>query len=179
MKPFGRLFVFFLVILIADQVTKALALRSLAHGVNKVIVPGLFNLTLVMNRGAAFGMFGGLPDGTRKLALGAVSIIALVMVLRLLVLEAKGDKVAQFALVGVLSGAIGNIIDRFRFDGVVDFLDFYWQTHHWPAFNVADSAICVCVGLLVIRMLIGDRSERNESSGERRGDVPQNAASNG
>lgn len=69
-----------------------------------------------MNRGAAFGMFGGLPR-TRELALGAVSIIALVMVLRLLVLEAKGDKVAQFALVGVLSGAIGNIIDRFRFDG--------------------------------------------------------------
>ena len=67
--------------------------------------------------------------------------------------EAKHDPVSQFALVGILSGAVGNLIDRYRFDSVVDFLDFYAARYHWPAFNVADSAISVGVCILLLRVL--------------------------
>lgn len=148
----------FSLVLLLDQVTKHLAYTSLEEGMPLQIIPNIFNLTLVYNPGAAFGMFGSLPDVWRRIVLIAVSLVALLVVCRFMFHEAKDDKIAQGALGAILAGAIGNIADRIRFDSVVDFLDFYWKHYHWPAFNVADSAISIGVTILVFRILFAAKT---------------------
>lgn len=143
----------FLGIFTLDQVTKYLALQYLNEDISLSIIPGFFDLVLVFNKGAAFGMFSNWPDVFRWTALGVVSFIALIIVFRLLLCETKGDSISQAALSAVLAGACGNVIDRARFDAVVDFLDFYYGIYHWPAFNIADSAISVGVVILMLRMV--------------------------
>jgi signal peptidase II len=146
------LFVFFLFILVLDLGTKHLAEAHLVYGESVPVISGLFDFTLVYNKGAAFGMFSGLEDGVRRLALGSVSVVAIVVIL-FMFREARGDLKLQLALSGILAGAVGNIVDRVRYDAVVDFLDFYIGSYHWPAFNIADSAIVVGVGMLIYRMI--------------------------
>lgn len=142
----------FAVLVIFDQGTKYVAREMLVLGEPVSVLPGIFNLTLVYNPGAAFGMFGDYPDWLRRITLWGVSGVALLVVFRFMIKEAKDDRISQYALVGILSGALGNIIDRVRFDAVVDFLDFYWKTYHWPAFNIADSAISLGVAVLMFRV---------------------------
>ena len=151
--------ILFIVILGADQFTKYLAATLLVEGESIKIIPGLFDLTLVYNRGAAFGLFSGLPDIPRRIALWGVATLALIAVGHFMYKEAKNDNWSKTALVGILAGACGNIIDRFRFDSVVDFLDFYINSYHWPAFNIADSAICVGVGVLIFRMSFSSQKQ--------------------
>lgn len=145
--------ILFIFLVALDQLTKELILSRIRLGEVVSVIPNFFNLTLVYNPGAAFGMFSGLEDTTRRLMLVIVSVLALLVVVRFMFKEARDDVVSQYALVAVLSGALGNLIDRVRFDAVVDFLDFYWKTYHWPAFNVADSAISIGVTVLMIRMI--------------------------
>jgi signal peptidase II len=139
-------------ILVADQITKYWALRDLRFGAPVPVLDGLFSLTLVMNPGLAFGMLGGMPESLRwmvgLLSVGAVVVLA-VLAARLL---PSGGPWTRVALGLIFGGAAGNLIDRVRFGAVVDFLDFYWRDYHWPAFNVADSAITVGVTVLAIRM---------------------------
>ena len=142
----------FILILVLDQYTKHLAHTRLQEGIPNEVIPDFFNLTLVYNPGAAFGMFSGIPDPYRRIVLLSVSVIALAVVFKLLLKDAKEDVFSQYVLIAILSGAIGNIIDRFRYDRVVDFLDVYWKQYHWPAFNIADSAISVGVCLLLLKM---------------------------
>lgn len=149
---------FFLLVLCSDQITKIYAVDHLTLGQEVPVIEGLFNFTLVYNPGAAFGMFSGLPDMWRRIVLFGVSLLALGVVFRFMVKDAKDDPPSQIALSGILAGAIGNVIDRFRFDAVVDFLDFHWQGYHWPAFNIADSAISVGVFVLIVRMLFPGKS---------------------
>jgi signal peptidase II len=148
----GNVLVFALILLL-DQVTKLVACAHLVEGVPVRVIPRIFNLTLVYNPGAAFGMFSRLADPWRHIMLIAVSVVAIVVVIWFIFNEARGDRLAQIALSGILAGAVGNIIDRFRFDGVIDFLDFYVSAYHWPAFNVADSAISIGVVLLIYRFV--------------------------
>ncbi len=129
------------------------------------VIPDLFSITLVLNPGAAFGLFSDWPERTRTIALAAVSIVALVIVLRLLIVEAKGDRYSHIALVSILAGAIGNVIDRTRLGAVIDFLDFYWGSYHWPAFNVADSAISLGVVTLLLRMVGTKKAEQDDYTG--------------
>ena len=142
-----------LVVLLLDQWTKLLATEYLKLGDPVPVINGLFNFTLVFNPGAAFGMFSELSDGWRRLILAIVSALALIVVLRFLFNEAKHDPISQYALIAILAGALGNLIDRYRYDSVVDFLDFFWGDYHWPAFNIADSAISVGVAVLMFRVL--------------------------
>jgi len=151
--------VVFVCVFVLDQLTKFIAKEALILGQPVPVIPDIFDLTLVYNPGAAFGMFTNWDDTTRRITLAVVSIIALLVVIRFMVKEAKHDKWSQFALSGILAGAFGNIIDRFRYDAVIDFLDFYWGEYHWPAFNVADSAICIGVFSLIIRMMFVKREE--------------------
>ena len=123
-------------------------------GESKVVIPDLFNLTLVMNPGAAFGMFANLPSDIRRIMLAIVTIVAMGLILLLLKREAKDDLISKIGLYMVMGGAFGNLIDRFKYDAVVDFLDFYVGKYHWPAFNIADSAICVAVFILIMRFFI-------------------------
>jgi signal peptidase II len=117
------------------------------------VVDGFFSLTLVMNPGLAFGMLSSTPTAWRwivaLLSMGALAMLAVVGA-RLL---PAGGRITRLALGLIFGGAVGNLIDRGRFGAVVDFLDFYWRAHHWPAFNVADSAISVGVALLALRIL--------------------------
>ncbi len=144
--------VLIVLVLVLDQLTKELVYTTLEMGESREIIPNFFNLTLVMNPGAAFGLFANLPTEIRRIVLGSVTIGAMILVFFLLRNEAKEDKISQICLYLILGGAFGNVIDRFRYDAVVDFLDVYYQTYHWPAFNVADSAISVGVCMLLIRL---------------------------
>jgi signal peptidase II len=136
-----------------DQITKAVVLRYLVLGVPVSLVDGLLALTLVLNPGLAFGLLGGLPPGWRW-TVAALSLVALAVLARvaLRVLPAGGPT-GRLAIGLIFGGAVGNLIDRARFGAVIDFVDVYWRGWHWPAFNVADSAITVGVALLALRLL--------------------------
>ena len=149
------LWLLFFLTLFSDQFSKIVAVSNLFEGERIPVLEGLFNFTLVYNPGAAFGMFAGLPDVQRRIALVFVSLVALLVVFYMMK-ETKEDRPSQVALIAILAGAVGNLIDRFRYDGVVDFLDVYWGNYHWPAFNIADSAISIGVGILMARLLFTD-----------------------
>ena len=141
----------FISVVVLDQITKFIAVQYLSEGIPVKVIPNFFSLTLVYNPGAAFGIFATMPDYWRRMLLLVVSGIALLVVFYLMLKEAKEDFISRIALSAILAGAVGNLIDRARIDSVVDFLDCYYKNYHWPAFNIADSAICIGVSLLVLR----------------------------
>ena len=140
-----------------DQLTKAVVLERLPLGVPVTVIDGWLALTLVLNPGLAFGLLGSVPPGWRWVV-AALSLVALAVLARvaLRVLPA-GGWTGRLAIGLIFGGAVGNLVDRARFGAVVDFVDVYWRGWHWPAFNVADSAITVGVALLALRLL-NDRS---------------------
>ena len=133
-----------------DQVTKLVVLSSFRPGEILPVIEGLFNLTLTFNYGAAFGLWSWLAPGVREVVLGLTILGAIGLVGYFLTRPYYRTMSAQLALSAILGGAIGNVIDRVRLGAVVDFLDFYVGSYHWPAFNVADSAICVGVAVLLL-----------------------------
>lgn len=139
-----------LAVLVLDQLTKWAALRWLDPFAPLVVAP-FFNLVLVWNRGVSFGMFREAGDyGPWLLTALALLIGALLVVW----LRREQRPLSRLALWLVLAGAVGNVIDRLRFGAVVDFLDFHALGYHWPAFNVADSAICIGAGLILVDSLL-------------------------
>ncbi len=135
-----------------DQVTKWAVLQLLNPGEQVEVIRGFFSLTLLFNKGAAFGLFAGIEsDALRYTLLGLSTLVALSVLGYVLLRDFCEDVPGQCVVGTVLGGAVGNIIDRVRLGEVIDFLDFYLGSHHWPAFNVADSAICVGVILLLLR----------------------------
>ncbi len=151
---------------VLDQLSKYIILQALFPGEIVPIIPGVFNLTLTFNFGAAFGLWSGLSDGLREVVLALTNLLALGVVVYFMRQPTYRSRAAQFALAGILGGAIGNIIDRFARGSVVDFIDFYLGTSHWPAFNLADSAICIGVTvLLLLSFFVADEGP-NSSLGE-------------
>ena len=144
---------------LADQLTKLWIMSSLPLYGRKIIVPGLFNLVHVTNTGAAFGLLAGEHAWWRQVFFIVVALMALVIIF--VAYRQSKVKVLMFiTAVGLIAGgALGNLIDRIRFGAVVDFLDFYIKSYHWPAFNVADSAITVGVGLFLVHMLFASGHE--------------------
>lgn len=143
-------------IVVLDQITKLAALERLAPGVAVPVVDGLLSLTLVMNTGLAFGLLAGLPAAWRWLV-ALLSIVALIVLARVAVrVLAGGGWSARLSVALIFGGAVGNLVDRARFGAVVDFVDAHYRGYHWPAFNVADSAITVGVVLLALHLLAGD-----------------------
>jgi signal peptidase II len=136
-----------------DQVTKAIALARLLPGVPVTVVDGWLSLTLVMNPGLAFGLLGSVPPAWRWVV-AALSVGALIVLARVALRVLPGGGWPAVVAIGlVFGGAVGNLVDRLRFGAVVDFVDVHWRGYHWPAFNVADSAISVGVALLALRLL--------------------------
>ena len=136
-------------VLLIDLGTKAWVAKSFRLGESRPVIEGLFHLTLVHNRGAAFGM----GNTFSKLFFICVSIVALGY---LGFLYYKLDDREKFSIWGIgliMAGAIGNLIDRIQQGYVVDFLDVFIKTYHWPAFNVADSAITIGAILFGIDLL--------------------------
>lgn len=139
------------IVILLDQASKLLIEQLFLEGEELPIIEGLFNLTLTYNKGVAFGMFAQFSTLPRTVFLVLAIGLALAVIGLLLVREYRHDPWGQAFLAMILGGAIGNIIDRLRIGAVVDFIDFYYRTYHWPAFNLADSAICVGVFLLLLR----------------------------
>ena len=129
-----------------DQLSKFAITRALAYG-DRIEVTPFFNLVLVHNRGAAFSFLASASGWQRELFIG-IAVIASVWIVYLL-RKYPGQTLFCFALSLILGGAVGNVIDRIAIDAVVDFLDFHAFGWHWPAFNVADSAISCGAVLLV------------------------------
>ena len=140
----------FLGLIVLDQVTKQAVLNQFVLGESRSIIDGFFSLTFVLNRGVAFGMFADHEPNVRLILLGLSAFVALGVLVYVL-LESANDWFARRALVFVLAGAVGNLADRIRIGAVVDFFDFYIGSFHWPAFNVADSAIFIGVAVLILR----------------------------
>ena len=136
-----------IVILFLDQLTKAIVDRSMSLHDSIPIIDGFFSLTYVRNTGAAFGIFAGSHESFRLPFLVLVSIIAIGVIVVMLKRLHEKETGLITALAFILSGAIGNLIDRILYGEVIDFLDFYWSNYHWPAFNLADSFITVGVAI--------------------------------
>ena len=141
-----------LVVTVLDQITKAMVRRSIGFHDEVVLIPGFLSLRHGENRGLAFGMLGDAPLPFQAVLL---TILALTLVSLLLVFWGRvaTTKTAHTALGLILGGAVGNVIDRVRTGGVTDFVHAYWRGHAWPDFNLADSAICVAIGLLLVDSL--------------------------
>jgi len=135
-----------LVVIVLDQVTKFGISHTLAYGESVPLMP-FFNLVLAYNTGAAFNFLAN-AGGWQRLFFTAIAVVASAVIIYLLRKHHR-QTLFSFALCLILGGALGNLIDRILLGHVVDFLDFYVAGYHWPAFNVADSAITVGAALLV------------------------------
>ncbi len=153
---------FILLFIIAlDQYTKILTVNSFALYESLEIVPGFFSLTYLTNKGAAFGFLAGVDSAWRHYFFLILASVALVLLMVAWFRLRKEHRFYGPALALIAGGAIGNVIDRVRLGAVVDFLDFYVAGHHWPAFNVADSAILVGVVLFLLSNYLEERQKKN------------------
>ena len=143
-----------LLVVIADQLTKWWIMSNFALHGQQNIIPGLFNLVYVTNTGAAFGFLAGSKSWLRQAFFVGVAIVALGVMVYVYGQLKRQSKMFVYALGLIGGGAVGNLIDRLRYGSVVDFLDFYMGSYHWPAFNVADSAITIGVGLFMLGTLL-------------------------
>ncbi|MEN6621682.1 MAG: signal peptidase II [Smithella sp.] len=143
-----------------DQITKcAISSRFFIHEAYPVI-NGFFNLVYVMNPGAAFGFLANASATFRYIFFIGITCLALVLIIYYLIKNEKGTIISVISLTLIFGGAVGNLIDRIRFGEVVDFLDFYISTYHWPAFNVADSAICIGAALMIWEIIYGSKKRK-------------------
>ena len=148
-------------VIILDQFTKYLVLQRFSLHESVPVIPGFFNLTYVRNPGAAFGILAGAHGAWRTVFFITVSLVALAVIITLVRKTHDRLPLAAFALIG--GGAVGNLIDRVRYGEVVDFIEWYYRSYHWPAFNIADSAITVGVALLAVDMLFPGKQAPRET----------------
>ena len=141
------------IIVALDQATKMLVDHFMTLHESRLLVDGVLRLTYVQNRGAAFGILSDADLPYQSLLFAVVSLGALGAIAAYAWRLPARSALPQTALALIMGGALGNLIDRARLGYVIDFVDAYWGRHHWPAFNVADSAISVGVVLLVIDIL--------------------------
>jgi len=147
MRSVWRWFVLAAAVVLADQATKAVVVARFVQS-ERVELTSFFNMVLVYNKGAAFSVLSNAPGWQTPLLIG-FAVVAIGIVGTLLV-RSPGRRLLCSGLALILGGALGNLIDRLRYGQVVDFLDFHAAGWHWPAFNVADSAITVGAALLII-----------------------------
>jgi signal peptidase II len=149
-------------VVVLDQITKYALLMTMEEvGGRFIDVTSFFSIVLVMNRGVSFGMFNT-ADATVGGGVVFSALAAIIVVMLLAWLWRARSTLIAVGTGLVIGGAIGNVVDRLRLGAVVDFLDFHLGTWHWPAFNAADSAICIGVGLLVIDGLLvrGEKTKK-------------------
>lgn len=150
MKRYYITFAIAAVIVFFDQFTKQLVMESLPVWRSIPVIDGFFNLVHVQNRGAAFGFLNRSDIEWQFWLFAAFTLVALGLVLYMVRSLKPARLLALSAFGAILGGALGNFIDRVRFRHVVDFLDFYVGEMHWPAFNVADIAICYGVAIFAL-----------------------------
>lgn len=139
-------------VIVLDLWTKWLVVQRIDLHEAIPVIPNFFQLVHVRNTGAAFGIGANASSKIVPLMLNMGAIFVFCVVVVYAFRSAITDRLLQTGLHLILGGAIGNLLDRFRFGYVVDFLDVYVRNHHWPAFNIADSAICIGIALLFLDM---------------------------
>jgi signal peptidase II len=148
-------------VLVVDQVTKYAITLHLQPGEIHPVIDGWFQLRFIVNRGGLFGVFRDLPEIWRASLFTGIPVLACIGLLVFLLRAPASEMALRSGLALILGGALGNLMDRLRLGHVVDFLDVFWRDHHWPAFNLADSSICIGVGLILLDAL----RRREPSSG--------------
>jgi len=138
-----------IIVFAGDLLTKWLATEYLTAR-RPVVVAPIFNLYLTYNSGVSFSMFSAQSELGTALLIGVALAICLGVIY---MIRQEKDKWTRFALAMILGGALGNVWDRIRYSAVIDFLDFHWDQYHFPAFNLADSAICLGAGIILFQML--------------------------
>ncbi len=136
-----------------DQATKYIIKINFALYERTIIIANFFNITHILNPGGAFGFFATQSPEIRKFIFLFLSTIVALFILWFYQRCAKTHPFLSYGLALIFGGAVGNLIDRFYYGKVVDFLDFYIGSAHWPAFNIADSAITIGMGILIYHIL--------------------------
>lgn len=146
----SQLIMLVLIAIVADQLTKAWVTSSLGLGQSVPLISGFLHFTLVRNTGMAFGLLSSSEIPFKAVLVTLLSVAAMGAVTYYALKTPQQEKWTRIGLTLILGGALGNIIDRIRLGYVVDFVDVFYGSSHWPAFNVADSCICIGVGLLLL-----------------------------
>jgi signal peptidase II len=150
------------IVLFLDQATKIFIDRTMDLHSTITVVENFFNITYIRNKGAAFGF---LAESRFRLPFFIlISIIAVVVIISIFRKLRPEQKLTAVSLSLIFAGALGNLIDRIRLGEVIDFIYVHWYEHYWPAFNVADSAICVGVFLLALDMLRDEQRKKSAKS---------------
>jgi signal peptidase II len=147
-------------LIVFDQATKLIIVRTMALHAAFPVIRNFFDIVHARNQGAAFGV---LRDSSIRLPfLIGISLLAALVIVIVFRKLRPDQKLSAWGLSLILSGALGNLIDRVRLGEVVDFLYVHWYQHYWPAFNVADSAICIGVGLLALDMILEEKRKKKQ-----------------
>lgn len=146
------------IVILLDQITKLLVQQALQLGEIIPVISSFFNLTYVLNPGAAFGFLASAPAVIRSPFFTAISVLAALFIVYYRFRHPGLGLLPSLGLAFIFGGAVGNLLDRLRLGMVVDFLDFYYGAYHWPAFNLADSAITVGVTLMIVE-IFADRGK--------------------
>ena len=152
-----------LAVLVTDRLTKTLVERMTINGWRRTIIPGFFDLVHTRNPGIAFGLLADTRLPWMRLALIGLSVVAAAAMAWLLVAGRAGGQRSRAGIALILGGAAGNLFDRLLDGGVVDFLLFYIRSFEWPAFNVADSAIVIGAGLVLLELLLAHHPETEQA----------------
>ncbi|MGZ3789271.1 MAG: signal peptidase II [Bacteriovorax sp.] len=151
-------------IIIADQISKGIIQQKFFLGESVPVIPNLFHLTYVRNPGAAFGMLGYAPDYIRTPLFFALPVVACLWLLYLIWGSRNKNLLHCLAYSLIFAGAVGNLIDRFTMNYVVDFFDFFIGTHHFAAFNIADSSITIAAIILIVDLLFLSKNQDSAAS---------------
>lgn len=141
------------IVLLLDQITKAVILKTMPLYSSISVLPGFFSITHIHNPGGAFGFLADQNQDIRRMVFIVVSFLAMGLIFYFYNTTPRSYSILATGFALIFGGATGNLIDRIRFGSVVDFLDLYIGIHHWPAFNIADSSISIGMGIFVFHLL--------------------------
>ncbi len=140
-------------VLLLDQITKAVILKTMPLYYSITVLPGFFSITHIHNPGGAFGFLADQNPDVRRMVFLGVSFLAMCLIFYFYNTTPRTQPTLSTGFALIFGGAAGNLVDRIRFGSVVDFLDVYIGSYHWPAFNVADSSISIGMGIFVFHLL--------------------------
>jgi signal peptidase II len=153
-KKYFKLAIVAGLIITVDQITKILISNFLPEHQSVSVIPGFFNITHIRNPGGAFGLLAEASPFLRNLMFLFISSLAVCLIFWFYKKTPQSHPILASGFALIFGGAIGNLIDRIRFGKVVDFLDFFIGNLHWPAFNIADSAISIGIGIFALHLLL-------------------------
>jgi len=164
-KDFRLMLPIILITVFADQISKTAIRALIAPNESVVVIDGFFNLVFVKNQGIAFGIMNKQGIVPIPCLLIGSTIVAIILLMLWYVSFRQKNTWINIAVALIMGGAVGNLIDRIRFSGVVDFLDCHVGSWHWPAFNIADSAITTGVIILFFNLFLGQTSYTKHQAG--------------